>query len=116
MKKRWSNSSKVPVFSGSLLRKRLARFFPSRSIIASTFSGHAVLLLLSLSALMIHADIQRIELVSGDVYEGDFQNGDFHGWGKFTSPDGTTIREGIWVDGEYSEKLTNMKKVKDFWD
>ena len=95
MKKRWSNSSKVPVFSGSLLRKRLARFFPSRSIIERTFSGQTVLLALSLSASIIGADVRRIELVDGDIYEGDVKDGVRTGQGRLER------RGGAWYQGDF---------------
>ena len=40
---------------------------------------------------------------SGDIYEGEFLNGKFQGYGKYTSVEnGGAVMEGFFVDGKFS--------------
>ena len=42
----------------------------------------------------------------GSNYEGEFENGEYHGFGIYTDSDGETI-EGNWIEGEYKEEDNN---------
>ena len=40
----------------------------------------------------------------GDVYEGEFKDGDFHGLGSYTFSNGA-IFEGFWYEGKYIPRI-----------
>ena len=46
------------------------------------------------------AGTKKIVLPDGSVYDGEFQDGKFHGLGRFTSPDGS-LYEGQFQDGKF---------------
>ena len=49
------------------------------------------------------AKIERVELKNGDVYEGEYKDGKYHGQGKYTSSKGW-VYEGQFTDGQITGK------------
>ena len=51
----------------------------------------------------------KVTWAEGDVYEGDYIDGERTGKGKMTRPDGS-FQEGYWLDGEFVESLADRER------
>ena len=60
-----------------------------------SFHGRIALLVISFFASLIYADVQRIELLNGDIYEGELKDGVRTGRGRLERP------SGAWYEGDF---------------